>query len=837
MMGLGAVLAAALPAHAEVRFEANAGQWTPQVRFVARQGHATWFVTDRAATVALRSGRDNAAVTFTLAGAQPSSPVGEAELAAKSNFFIGDRSTWRTGVASYARVRAKDQVPGVDVVWYAGTNGLEYDLEVAAGVDARSLAFDIAGARGLHVARGGALEIATAAGMLVEQPPRVVQNGRELAARYRIDHGRVRFAVDGYDPAAAVVIDPVVVYSTYVGGTGADSAAAIAVDAAGNAYITGQTSSTDFPHTTGAFGGSSDAYVTKLAPDGATAVYSTYIGGTGGDGGTGIAVDASGNAFVTGTAGAGFPTTAAALQTTIHGSEDAFVAELGPAGDALVYATYLGGSTAVDYATAIAVDGAGNAYVTGRTDSANFTTTAGAFLRTLCSTECTFVSKIAPGGGSLVYSTFLGSADASLAFGIAVDATGNAYVAGRVAVTVAGAGRFSTTAGAFQTTAAIGTHGFITKLAATGASLVYSSYLASTGANHDDSANAVAIDAAGNAYVAGQTDSNTFPKTTGAYQTASAGSSDGFITMVNPTGTALVYSTFLGGAGGDTATGIAVAASGDAFVVGQTTSTNFPTTVDAPQRTYGGGPYDAFVARLDPAGQTLVWGTYLGGSLFDQGYAIAVSAKGGVYATGQTSGGFSTTSGAFQTAASGGSDAFVTKLVSGLRGDGCDRVQDCLAGSCVDGVCCDTACSDQCQACDVAGSVGTCTPVSGTPHGTRPACASSACTCDGTATAQCTNNGAACDIAVCVDDHTSHSPDGSTNDCTPYNCDATGACATACTTVDDCVAPNVCDPNGKCIALPDQMNDGCGCRAAPSRWSLMWIGIVAFVVLRKRRRT
>ena len=341
ILGLAAVLAATARAHAEVRFEANAGQWTPRVRFVARQGQATWFVTERGATVALRSGRDRAAVTLVLAGARPGAVTGEAELAAKSNFFVGDPSTWRRDVANYARVRTKDQVSGVDVVWHAGGAGLEYDLEVAAGVDARRLAFEVSGARGLQLSRSGALEIATSAGTLVEQPPRVVQNDHELAARYELDHGRVRFAIDGYDPAAAVVIDPVVVYSTYVGGSGNDTVTAIAVDAAGSAYITGSTTSPNFAHTTGGgLTGASDAYVTKLAPDGATIVYSTYLGGNVDDEGTGIAVDANGNAVITGdTTSTTFPTTAGAFQKTIHGTQDGFVAKLGPAGDALVYAT------------------------------------------------------------------------------------------------------------------------------------------------------------------------------------------------------------------------------------------------------------------------------------------------------------------------------------------------------------------------------------------------------------------------------------------------------------------------------------------------------------------
>jgi MYXO-CTERM domain-containing protein len=834
------LLAAAVPAHAETRFEANAGQWNPRVRFVARQPHATWFLTDRGATVALGS----VTVELALVGATPSVPRGEQELGARSNFFVGDRSRWRTSVPNYARVRTQDQVPGVDVVWHDGKGGLEYDLEIAAGTDARTLAFDVTGARGLRIARDGSLEIATTAGTLVEQPPRVIQNARELPARYRIDHGRVRFALAGYDPSAPVVIDPVVRYATYAGGSGYDTAVAVAVDAAGNAYITGETTSTDLPGTTGGPAGGSDAYVTKLAADGATVVYSTYIGGTGQDSGTSIAVDAGGHAFITGnTSSTNFPATTGAFQTSMRGAADTFVVELAPAGDTFVYATYLGGNNDNDYAGAIAIDAAGNAYVTGRTQSATWPTTTGALLTTKCATmatyDCAYVSKVAAGGASLAYSTFLGAADGSTGAAIAVDTAGSAYVTGRVPVSVNAAGRFPTTTGAFQTTCPIGVHGYVAKLTPAGDALVYATYLHSTGANHNEDMTGIAVDSAGSAYVVGSTDAATFPTTVGAYQTASAGSNDTLVVKLNAAGSALAYSTYLGGTSADIGRAIALDAAGDAFVAGYTSSTDFPTTTDAPEQTYpGASSYDAFAARLDAAGAVLTWGTYLGGSAFTQAYGIAVSAQGATYVAGYASGAYPTTAGAVQTSYGGGTDAFVTKLIGGHLADACGLAADCLSGFCVDGVCCESACSDQCSACDVAGSEGSCMPVTGAPHGSREACALSACACDGTNTDRCTNNGAECTIGVCADDHTLHNPDGSTSDCTPYKCSASGACAAACTSVDDCVAPNICDPSGKCIPLPEQETPGgCACRSTPNGWSVWWIGIVGFLVLRRRRRS
>jgi MYXO-CTERM domain-containing protein len=504
-----------------------------------------------------------------------------------------------------------------------------------------------------------------------------------------------------------------------------------------------------------------------------------------------------------------------------------------------VYASYLGGNNNDDYAGGIAIDAAGNAYVTGRSASAtNFPTTTGAYEQTKCggsNVECAYVVKVAAGGASVVWGTFLGSTDGSQGKAIAVDANGSPYVTGGLNVQTTG---FPTTAGAFQTMATAGNQVFVAKLSAAGDALVYSTYLASRANLPQDTANGIAVDSGGNAYVVGNADSNTFPTTAGAYRTTVAGQGDVFVAKLNATGSALVYSTFLGGASGDAGQAIAIDAAGNAYVTGDTLSMNFPTTSDAPQPTFPGGMYAAFASRLDPTGAMLVWSTYLGGGSFDQAYAIAVTAQGGIYIAGNTSGGYPTTQGAFQQVFGGNEDVFVTQLVGGHNSDACGRMSDCLSGFCVDGVCCDSICNNQCAACDVAGSVGTCSPVTGAPHGTREACAVSACACDGTNTDKCTNNGNECDIGVCADDHTLHNPDGTTSDCTPYKCNASGACSTACANVDDCIAPNICDPNGKCIPLPEQEKvGGCACRASPNGWTVWWIGIVAFVVLRRRRRS
>src|SRR5262245_12443173 len=464
-------------------------------------------------------------------------------------------------------------------------------------------------------------------------------------------------------------------YSTFLGGSSTDSAFAVAADAAGNTYVTGTTASANFPATGGAFDGSLnglyDAFVAKFRPDGSLA-WATYLGGDGDERGHGIAVDAGGNVYVTGrTDSANFPTTPGSFDTTFNGGVDAFVTKLSADGTTLLYSTYLGGTgSEIDEGFdklarrvgAITVDAAGNAYVTGSTNSADFPTTAGAYHITNAGFADAFVTKLNATGSALIYSTYLGGSDFDRGYGIAVDAAGNAYVTGEAVST-----DFPTTAGAFQPAKAGGfSDSFVTKLNATGSALVYSSYLGGTGSEFPGR---LALDAAGQAYVTGATASFDFPTTAGAFQTAKATNGiDAVVTQVNASGTALVYSTYLGGTfGDDFGEGIAVDSSGQAYVTGQTTSGAFPVS-NAFQPTEP-GLSDAFVAKLNAAGSGLVYSSYLGGSLNDIGYGIAVDANRVVHVVGQTnsSGQFSTTpfpktAGAFQAASGGVADAFVARI-------------------------------------------------------------------------------------------------------------------------------------------------------------------------------
>jgi hypothetical protein len=611
-------------------FEANRGQTDPQVKFVARGQGYTLFLTRRAETVlVLRKPAPQrdllkpaalvsvpatlnpdaagppAIVRMKLVGAN-AKPRAEAldELPGKANYFIGnDPKKWRTNVPLYAKVRYRDVYPGVDLMYYGNQRQLEHDFIVAPGADPRSITLNLAGAEKLSLDPQGALVLVVKDGELRLDKPHIYQDvdgaRREISGGYVLKNAhRVGFQVAAYDASRPLVIDPTLFYSTYLGGSSNEHGLGIAVDAAGNACVTGYTLSTNFPTTSGAIQsanqGGYDAFVTKLNPAGsAPLVYSTYLGGGSDEQGLGIAVDAAGNAYVTGyTQSTNFPTTSGAFQTANQGLVDAFVTKLNPTGTApLVYSTYLGGNDQ-EQGDGIAVDATGNAYVTGYTQSTNFPTTPGAFQTANQGGYDAFVTKLNPTGSApLVYSTYLGGSDLDQGRGIAVDAAGNAYVAGYTQST-----NFPTTSGAFQPAPAGGlTDAFVTKLNPTGsAPLVYSTYL---GGSSGDAGFGIAVDSIGNAYVTGFTHSTNFPTTAGAIQSANQGGYDAFVTALNPLGTApLIYSTYLGGSSDEIGHGIAVDA-GNAYVTGDTESTNFPTTPGAFQ-TANGGLSDAFAAKI-----------------------------------------------------------------------------------------------------------------------------------------------------------------------------------------------------------------------------------------------
>jgi len=684
--------AAALPSG----FEINAGQTDRRVTFLAHGSGYTLFLTATEAVLNVAARRAHTAgagkapaspaggdvVRLRLAGANAHARVaGLDQLPGASNYLLGhNRRSWRTDVRSYARVAYTGIYRGINLVYHGARRQLEYDFVLAPGVSPKAIKLDVLGARGLRLDRAGNLILRLPNGDLSQARPVVYEQvrGRRVAVSGRyalLGRGRVGFAVGRHNTRAPLVIDPVLSYSTYLGGSadGSDSAGnAVAVDPAGNAYVTGFTGSTTFPTTTGAYSttaaGAADAFVTKLNPTGAI-LYSTYLGGNDNSAGAGVAVDNGGSAYVTGsTSSTDFPTTTGAYSTTAAGSSDAFVTKLSANGRALAYSTVLGGAD-VDSGAAIALAGPNRVYVTGSTSSADFPTT-GSYRVANNGGSAVFAASLntaASGAASLVYSTLLGGSGFDTGSGIAVDGAGAAYVTGSTNST-----NFPTTAGAYATANKGGTDAFVTGLNATG-TISYSSYLGGSG---DDHGQAIALDGSGAAYVTGYTQSGDFPLTNplspggssaGCAGLNRSGSSDAFVAKLNAGGSALVYSTYLGGSGADAGYGIAVDGSRDAYVTGSTSSTDFPTTTDAYTATNSGGS-DAFVTKLNAAGNGLLYSTYLGGASDDTGYGIAAGATNDLYVTGQTYSTNFPTAGAADASNSGSSSAFVSKI-SGTMGE------------------------------------------------------------------------------------------------------------------------------------------------------------------------
>ena len=650
-----------------------------------------------------------------LAGASfHTQPTGLDRLPGTANYFIGnDPDKWRTNVPTFARVRYAGVYPGVDLVYYGNQRQLEYDFVVAPGATPQPIRLRFDGASALGIETNGDLAIHTTGGTVAFEKPLVYQMAHGL--RQLVDggfelmaDGTVGFDLGRYDHSIALVIDPILAYSTYFGGTDADFVVAVASDASGAAYVTGLTISEDFPTTAGAFQSVnyattantvSTAFISKFNASGTALLYSTYLGGVAisdtlhqqGDYGKAIAVDSAGNAYVTGyTYSTDFPVTAGAYQKSNipaeHHLPTGFVTKLNANGTGLLYSTFLGGSL-LDELTALAIDSEGDAYISGVSFSADFPTTPGVLQTTNKSYGTdgfnAVVAKLNPAGSALIYSTYLGgaSSDGSTLGNIywtnpiVVNKSGDAYVAGFTS-----SGDFPVTAGAFQTTA----HGLmsviVSKLNPTATQLLYSTYL---GGSTTSICEGLAVDGSGNAYVAGYTSDIDFPVTKGAFQTvnnadtntivSAESNQNGFLTKINPTGTALVYSTYLGGTtgpwGGDQVYDLAVDSSGNAYVAGSAMSADFPVTASAYQSQNRGATHccdyyaytsNAFLTEFNAAGTALNYSTYLGGSgtqnpvgpggSGDTAYGLSLAKNGNVYLVGfTTSSNFPLSGDAFET--------------------------------------------------------------------------------------------------------------------------------------------------------------------------------------------
>jgi hypothetical protein len=636
--------------------------------------------------------RPRAVLRVRFVGANPSPAFrAEGEFPGKVNYFIGNNpSRWRTNIPTYARVRLEEVYPGIDLAYYGNLHELEYDLVVAPSANPSAVKLAFEGADNIEVDQTGELILYLSGRQVRLHRPRVYQElqgaRKEIAAQYRLkwptenpapgELPQVAFAVAAYDTTRPLVIDPVVVYSTYLGGSGNDLLwAPLAVDSKGSAYIAGVTWSVDFPTKTpfqATLRGVYNGFVTKLSPAGDAILYSTYLGGSGETDTYGIVVDAASSAYVTGSTSASSFPTVNPVQAALAGARNVFVAKLSPDGMALDFSTYLGGSGS-DYGSSIALDNATNVYVTGLAYSTNFPTT-NAFQPDYRSGNGShvFVAKLDTRTPRLVYSTYLGGSSHENGEGVAVDAAGHAYVVGYTA-----SSDFPTQ-NAVQPASGGANDAFVAKFSTSGSELEYSTYLGGSG---DDNAARIAIDTNGSAFVTGNTLSLDLATTPQAFQRAFGGGQyrgDAFVAKLNPAGSALEYLTYLGGGDDDSGKGIALDGAGNAYVAGYTSSADFP-TVDPIQAQNGVSPGDstAFVSKLSSDGAALLWSTYFGGSRYTDTQGVAVDSGGAVYFAGRTQSFNFPLQDAVQTTFGGPpQDAFVVKLAEAPP----PRIQIALSG-------------------------------------------------------------------------------------------------------------------------------------------------------------
>jgi Beta-propeller repeat/Abnormal spindle-like microcephaly-assoc'd, ASPM-SPD-2-Hydin len=697
-------------AHLPMTFEANQGQTRGGVKFLSRGKGYTAFLTAGGMVLSLRSGQPappaqagsnlaaasnsqpaaNTVLQFKLLGAaQNPVVVGEQPLPGKINYFIGrDPAKWQTNIPTYARVRYKNVYPGIDLVYYGSNQQLEYDFAISPGANPGLIQFEITGAGQVDVDASGNLVLQTNAGPIHFQSPIIYQesNGSRVpvAGTYVMnDSTHVSFHVAQYDSTKPLVIDPVLVYSTYLGGSGDEQPAGIAVDAAGNVYIAGYTDSADFPLATlGTLpAGQPHVFVAELDATGSNLIYADYIGGNGQDYAYALVLDGADDVYVTGsTASSDFPLVNP-YQGTYPGAFNGFLTQVSAGGSSLLYSTYLGGNGS-DQPAGIAIDGLGEVIVAGNTTSTNFPV-ANAYQATMSANDggvfgnYGFVTKFNPSGSSLVYSTYLGgNSNVPLncggnscwpspfngVYGVAVDSSGNAYATGSTNTS-----NFPTTQDAYLTTNSTQQNavvGFVSKFSTSGA-LDYSTYLYESSGLLTNLA-AIAVDSSGSAYVTGAAVSDgTFPITSTSICDSSVSGwacSYSFVTKFDPTGSTLSYSTFLGLNNYASPAAIALDANNDAYVVASTSSGSFALVngIEA----YPNGN-DLLLVEIDPLASTELLATYLGGSGDDYASGIALDAAGNIYVAGSTdSTDFPVTPGAFQTVLGGGADAFLLKIAA-----------------------------------------------------------------------------------------------------------------------------------------------------------------------------
>ena len=688
-------------------FEANQGQTDPQVKFLAHGSGYTIFLTAgqmvldlRPSAVLSNAAKSSAApaaspkttsavIQINMVGANPNPKVaGEDLQAGKVNYFIGkDPKKWQTNVAIYKQVRYKDVYPGIDLVYYGNQSRVEHDFVIAPGADPGQVQLDVKGVDRLSIAANGDLSLHKGTDEVRLQAPVIYQEFHGLrvpvTGQYMVKNStHVSFALGPYDKTMPLVIDPVLVYGTFLGGLANDEAVGITVDSNGSAYVTGWTQSTNFPLAgqNGPPPGGQSAFVAKLDVSGSSLVYADYIGGSSANYSTAMAMDSSNHVFITGyTYASDFPVVNP-YQANPAGGLEGFVTEVAADGASLLYSTYLGGNSD-DYPYGIVLDGTDNIYIAGMTYSQNFPVVNAYQLAASPNQQgywggYGFLTKIAPDGSAPVFSTyFAGSANVaencyygpcwpspqSAITGVAVDGSGNAYVAGKTNTY-----DFPVTQGAYQTSNATTSDeqvGFVGKFTSSG-NLAYSTYFAAVQNSYDFNLNAVAVDSNGSAYIVGYSypGYNSIPLTTpNLCDPTQSSCSWGFITKFDPTGSTLVYSTYLAANVDVWPQSLLVDAAGDAYVYGYSGGGDQSFLVN-PIETYT-GEQDLFLQELDPTGATQLFSTFLGGYGSDSPGGIALDSAGAIYLTGNTnSTDYPVTAAALQNTIGGNYDAFVTKI-------------------------------------------------------------------------------------------------------------------------------------------------------------------------------
>jgi hypothetical protein len=671
-------------------FIENRGQTDPRVAFTLQAGAATVYFTPTGVTYALvepgqdddqmtpnrriLAGLDAApprrgvgrrwAVKLDFVGANPDvRPVGQEQAETVVSYFRSRPGEWHAGLRTFQRIVYADLWPGIDLAYYGAGGALKYEFVVQPGADPGQIRLAYRGAESAALNAAGQLAVTTPVGGFTDDVPVAWQDGpggrTSIAATYdpQLTISRTGFASPGsdgtatgfgfrvgaYDPTRALVLDPVVlIYNGYIGGASGEIGDGIAVDGEGNVYVTGGTvsSQTTFPVRGGpdlTYNGDVDAFVAKVNPSGTALVYAGYIGGASLDAGRGITVDSAGSAYIVGYTDSDqvtspkFPVRGGP-DLSYNGEFDAFVAKVNPSGTELIYAGYIGGAKG-EIGYGIAVDGTGSVYVSGWTnsDETTFPVRGGPDLTHNGGNEDAFIAKVNPAGTDLVYAGYIGGAGKDVGYDIAVNGISNAYVTG---VTNSAEATFPVLGGPDPTHNG-SDDAFVVKVNPAGTSLVYSGYIGGTGV---DIGYGIAVDGAGNAYITGTTNSDeaSFPVLGGPDLTFN-GLLDVFVCKVNPTGAALVYAGYVGGAGNDGGYDITVDGAGNAYVTGDTNSdeTTFP-VLGGPDLTFNGTD-DALVAKVNPSGTTLAYAGYIGGADSDSGNDIVVDRAGNAYVTGVTS--------------------------------------------------------------------------------------------------------------------------------------------------------------------------------------------------------